>query len=473
MTVAASDISFKKSAIVTDTSANGGRKGQVAVVSGARHSLFPRVSKAERTAGITRYRKEFMCNENAEDDVAYDVMAFLEFPSNGGDRFAIGKGTQVDTQGDLATNVPIWMGVGALQTALNGGETSVALTMESDDFVFPNGGYLHLSNKFMTSQTIASDVSIGDSVELSGGTWGKIAATTDITYPKGLYVGNDKVMTVQDSTNEEWLQLADNLYTDEDIGDGDGSNTSPALTTLAHKTNGICTQAGKLPVVTATIGGQTKTVNVAADGSCSGYCSAGQLDMATGVWTTDITWNAAPDNVTNITITYRENCFSYSGNVATAQLAGQVANAYSTTNSYGAGCIHESEIKPASADWSENSVAGTYDEASYPLTLYNDGTEYDTWTITFTSATAFTCSGANEGSVGTGSVSSDFAPTNPNTGQPYFKIDKDGWGGTWANGETITFTTNPAGIPIWWREIVPAATAQEPNNIAVLGWYLE
>jgi hypothetical protein len=59
MAVQASDIKFLKSVTVTDTGVNGGRKGQVEVVSGARHNLFPRVTKAERTAGVTRYRKEF------------------------------------------------------------------------------------------------------------------------------------------------------------------------------------------------------------------------------------------------------------------------------------------------------------------------------------------------------------------------------------------------------------------------------
>jgi translation elongation factor EF-Tu-like GTPase len=122
MSVQASDIKFKKSVVVTDTSANGGRKGQTEVVSGARHNLFPRVSKAERTAGVTRYRKEFWCNENADDDVAFDLMVFAEFPSNGGDRFAIGKGSQTNTQGDIATTPPDWLGVGKLETALLGSE---------------------------------------------------------------------------------------------------------------------------------------------------------------------------------------------------------------------------------------------------------------------------------------------------------------------------------------------------------------
>lgn len=473
MTISESDISFKKSVNVTDTSANGGRKGQVPVISGARHGLFPRVSKTERTNGVTRYRKEFLCNANADDDVAYDVMLFLEFPSNGGDRFAIGKGTQTDTQADLTTNVPIWNGVGSLFEALAGGETSVRLTMENTDFAFENGGYLHLSNKFMVSQTVAADVSIGNSVRNVSGSWVKATATSNINYPYGLYVGSNKVMTVQDSTNEEWLTLANNLYEGEVIGTGDGANATIELSTLTNVTNGIYKQTGGLPVVTATIGGIEKTVNVAADGSCSGFCVSGTLNMANGVWTADIVWNAAPDAGTSITITYKENCFSYSGNVVTVELDEQIANTYAVNNSYGAGCVHESELTTTSSSFTKNTTNGTYDEELIPPILYNDGTEQDTWTITFASSTSFTCSGVGEGSVGSGVITSDFSPTNPNTGQPYFTIDKDGWGGSWEAGDTIQFTTSPSGLPVWWREIVPSGIDAEPNNVAIIGWYLE
>lgn len=473
MSIQTTDVAFRKSAFITNTISNGGRKGQTLVISGSRHSLFPRVTKEERTDGVTRYRKEFWCNDNADDDVAYDLLVFLESPSNGGDRFAIGEGTQINTQGDIATLPPDWLGVGTLETALIGAEDEVELSMESDDFVFLNGGYLHLSNKFDTGQTVDTDVDIGDSVTYAAATWSKIASTDDIVYPNGLYVGSDTVMTTKVTTNEEWLLLEDYLYTDEDIGDGNGINATPALTNLLHGTNGICSQSSKLPVVTATCGGTSRTVNVDVDGVCSGYCSAGELNMDDGTWTTDITWTTAPDNVTDITIVYRENCFSYTGNVATVHLDGQVANAYLTANSYGSGCIYSSEVKPTSEDWTEVSVAGTYDEGAYPLVLYNDGAERDSWTVTFTSATAFTCSGALEGSVGAGSISVDFSPTNSNTGQPYFTVDKDGWGGTWVSGDTVTFTTSPSSLPVWWREIVPVLTAQVSDNLSVLGYYCE
>ena len=492
MSISANDIVFRKSVTVTDTAANGGRKSQTVVLSGVRHSLFPRVTRAERTAGVTRYRKEFFCNDNADDDIAFGLYLFLEFPSNGGDRFAIGKGTQTDLQSGITASpvtYPIWLGVGQLQTVLAGGELEVALTMENTDFEFPNNGYLHLADKFLRSQTIDSAVSIGDSVECTGGgpsadcvggTWGKIAATSEIDFPKGLYVGSNVVMTIQSTTNEEWLQIAEKKTTDEDIGTGDGADQTPVLTDLANGANGISKQTGGFRPVVTTLdtGDVTMTVNIDSTGLCTGDCSAGQLNMTSGVWTTDITWTTAPKSSQDILITYYENAFSYSGNVCTVELQDQVANAYSvaggrTVNTYGGGCIEQAEVTPTTDSWVEVSVSGAYDESTYPVIMFNDGTEEDTWTLTFTSATAFTVSGVNAGSVGTGSISVDFSPVNANTGQPYFTIDSSGWAGTWTSGETVTFKTHPAAVPVWWREIVPVATVQEPNNLAILGWYAE
>jgi len=478
MGVEATDIKWLKSTVVTDTAANGGRKSNTVIQTGVRHNLFPRVTKAQRTAGFTRYRKEFWANRNADDEAAEGVLVYPESPSPAGDRFYLGLGTQIDEQDDLEAYDPVWMGVGQLETALSGGETEVSLTMESDDFQFPNGGKLHLANKIKTGQTIASGVHLGDSVEYNDGEskWEKISPTSDVDYPKGICVGSTSILTVEGSTNEEFLALADNEYTDEDIGDGDGADTSPTLSSLAHGTNGICRQPGKLPVVTATdTGDATMTVNVAADGSCSGDCTAGELNMADGTWTTDITWTTAPKNGTDITITYRENCFSYSGNVVTVELESgtTVANSYSTSNTYGAGCVDGGTVEPESENWTETSTSGTYDESSYPVILYNDGTEEDSITITFSSASAFTASGANAGSLGSGQITEDFSPTNPDTGEPYFTIDKDGWGGSWANLDTVEFDTHPSALPLWLKEIVPAATSQEPYNFFILGFYSE
>jgi hypothetical protein len=492
MSVSESDFVFRKPVVITNTGTNGGRKGSVLVVSGTRHSLFPRVTKAERTAGVTRYRKEFLANENADDETAYDALIYLELPSTSGDRFYLRSGTQRDIQSSLETYDPLRIGTGAVNSAVTAGDTSVAILMESNDYVFPNGDYLHIADKVMTGQTIASSVSVGDSVEYNdtSAQWEKITYTDDIAYPNGLCVGADLVMSTDDDTNEEWLQIKTNLTEDESIGTGDGASLTVTLSTLANATNGICrkkgvdtNETGHPVVVTAppTGGGSDMVAKFDPDGTldtANSDATAGELDMTDGTWTTDITWDTAPAaGSDNITITYAENAFSYAGNVCTVQLETgvQFANSYNADSSaYAGSCLSMDEIIPEYDGWTETCAGdGTYDESSYPPVLFNDGTEEDDWTITFTGATSFTCSGAYFGSLGTGSTLSDFSPTNPDTDQPYFTIDKDGWAGTWASGDTVEFSTSPSALPLWLEQLVPAATSADPNNLVALGWYCE
>ena len=157
------------------------------------------------------------------------------------------------------------------------------------------------------------------------------------------------------------------------------------------------------------------------------------------------------------------------GNDATITLAAGLANAYdAATPTYVASAVELPDLTPAQSAWTETSSAGTYDETTYPLTLYNAGTVTDTWTITFTSATAFTVAGALTGSLGTGATSADYKPANG--ASYYFELDKDGWGGTWAIGDTVTFATTHAGQAVWAKEVVPAGIAAYSNNTVTLTW---
>jgi len=380
MTLAIDDLKLYKSATVSDGSTNGGRAAYNEIISGVRHAFFPRVSEEQRTAGLTRYRKLFVANMNASEEIAYDPLDCIRFPSIAGDRFYLGVGTQVNTQSDVIASPPTWVGCGQLNTSLSGGESSVDLLMANNDYEFIADGYLYLANTYKTSQTIASGVSPGDSVEYSGGTWGLIAATNNTVYPKGIYLGSNTVLSHEAGVSTiEYLQIA---------------SSSP---------------------------------------------------------------------------------YSYTGNVATVQLQDTVSGSYAVANTYGAMCLGSSgdEIKPTTDNWAETSTAGTYDESSYPVVVYNKGTVEDQVTLTFTSASAFTVSGLYQGSYGTGSTSADFEPTNPDTSVSYFKIDYRGWGGTWANGDTVTFHTHPAKLPRWFKEVVPASTSAESENIFIYSVYVE
>jgi preprotein translocase subunit YajC len=467
---------------VLDGGANGGRKSQVEVVSGARHALFPRVTKTERVNGVTRYRKQFWCNENADDDVAYGVLQWLENVSNGGDRFYLKKGTQTDTQANItsppAGAFPLFTGAGRLSAPLTGGETEVAIEMEADDFAFESGGYLHIADKIKAGQTMAAGVVAGDSVQITGGTWNKITSTTDIKYPKGIYLGGNEVLTVEPETNEEWLVIATIETADEVIGAGDGASASPALSTLANTSTGIHRAEGKLPVITTLDGSDaTMTAYIRPDGTVDPVASdatAGELDMDTGEWVADIAWTSTPKNGADILATYCENPFDYSGNVVTIQLDDQVANPYAVANTVASGCVYADEVRAEIDSFETSSVSGTYNDTSYPAEPHNSGAEEDQITITMTSATVCSIAGANLGPLGSGfSIASDCTPTDPTSGQPLFTLRAAGWGGTWAAGNTITFHLHPSAQGIWLKEVVPAGTEQEPNNLIVLGWYSE
>ena len=471
MGVPAGEISLNASKIVTNTAANGGIAGAL-LPDGTMNNIFPVVLEEDRIAGVTRYRKIFLKNSSVLDASMYLARLYLLVPSPAGDNFRIAAGTDTDTQSAIEADQPHWVGTGDLKTALSGAETSVDVTMETNDFEFLPGEYMMITGYTPTGQTLASGVLPGDSVQnteadpanMAAGAWEKVAFSNDWTYPKGRVIKAGQVATISTVADREMVQIKDTQITDEDIGDGDGANQTPALSTLSNPTNGIM-GGDYAPVVTATCGGTERVVNVADDGSCSGYCSAGQLNMTTGAWTTPITWTTAPDNATDILIDYARKPYSYTGNDATVELESTVANAYTTGNTTVCHCIGVDELITSVGSVVVTSAAGTYDDTTYPPVLSNRGTIKDTFTLTFTSGSAFSAAGVEAGSIGTGNTSANFIPINPDNGQPYFTLDLNGWGGTFLTGDTVVFPSTPSHMPIWLKEIVPAATSATERNI--------
>jgi hypothetical protein len=220
---------------------------------------------------------------------------------------------------------------------------------------------------------------------------------------------------------------------------------------------------------TDTQGDLTGTEKMHASGSLNGAAAAGatqvvvnfedaaDVDLANG----DALWIYGINGQMFNTVS---GAPSWNGNQATITLGSQLNVDY-PQGSICAMVLEIGTLQPSFDTWAETSAAGTYDEATYPPTLAQVGTVRDDFTITFTSATAFSCSGLYEGAVGTGQVSQDFSPINPATGTPYFTIDKDGWGGTWAIGNTVTFKTYPASKGLWLKEIWPAGASAQENVV--------
>jgi len=154
-----------------------------------------------------------------------------------------------------------------------------------------------------------------------------------------------------------------------------------------------------------------------------------------------------------------------SGELCTINLNSQLSNSYVTTTANVASVYEYGDVEPSFDNWNETAAGdGTYDESGSPPTLTNIGTIEETWTVEFTGATTFNVSGAAVGSIGSGNTSSDFSYTNPNVGGKYFTLLAAGWSGTWASGDTITFKTHPASVPVWLKQVVPAGAASQSGN---------
>ena len=158
---------------------------------------------------------------------------------------------------------------------------------------------------------------------------------------------------------------------------------------------------------------------------------------------------------------------SWNGSRALITLSGEVEFDFLKDDTVISAILPLGNLTPALSNWAETSAAGVYDEAVYPLTLYNIGTVTESWTLTFSNSTTFEVTGAVVGSLGSGSTSSNFVPVN-GAGY-YFNLNKSGWSGSWVAGDVITFNTVHAAKGIWMKESVPAGCNSQSNNLVRLG----
>ena len=159
---------------------------------------------------------------------------------------------------------------------------------------------------------------------------------------------------------------------------------------------------------------------------------------------------------------------SYAGDVATINLTAGLANSYLAANTRVSSVYEAGDVQASVASFVVTSAAGTYDDTTYPILVDHIGGVEANWSLTFTSAADFTI--YKDGSdIGAGNVGSDVQPTNTDFSKPYFVMDWNGFGGTFQSGDTITFTTHPASIPIWYRRRVPAGASSLSGNKVIVG----
>jgi len=167
----------------------------------------------------------------------------------------------------------------------------------------------------------------------------------------------------------------------------------------------------------------------------------------------------------------REECTitgapTYGGDQATITITAPLVNSYLASNTIVSSVYEAGNIAASADNYLETSASGTYDEVTYPVVVDHIGTVEQTWTVTFTSATAFNVVGDTLGSAGSGTTAGDFAPVNTNeSSKPFFTLLAAGWGGTWAISDTFVFQTHPCAVPIWYKQVVPAACAAFTSNL--------
>ncbi len=125
-----------------------------------------------------------------------------------------------------------------------------------------------------------------------------------------------------------------------------------------------------------------------------------------------------------------------------------------------------------SPNWTSERIGddttANYNEVDNPIEYANNGAITEKWAIQFTSSTSFNVVGENLGVIGTGSTSTDLAPINPNTGNPYFVMRAAGWGGGWAGGNVVRFNTEGCLAAIWMVRTVLSGQAQEDDDKFIL-----
>lgn len=269
-----------------------------------------------------------------------------------------------------------------------------------------------------------------------------------------LKVANDDDLTLQDA--KFWL---DNITAANDwcvFWGGTQTDTQASITGSERK-------YGCATLKTTVTASATVIIAIVEDTSITGIFQNGDMLR--------ITDKASPSSVTgNEEFVTISGVPSVSGDEVTITLAAPgLVNGYTGgTATRIMSVLQAGDIACSTTGWVETSSAGTFDETAYPVVCDNIGTIRQTWTLTFLDATSFTVVGDTVGSLPSGVRSSDYSPNNASFAKPYFTIDMEGWGGTWAAGETIVFTTNPAAYPIWEKRVIPPAAGSLSNNVIPL-----
>lgn len=149
------------------------------------------------------------------------------------------------------------------------------------------------------------------------------------------------------------------------------------------------------------------------------------------------------------------------GNITFAQ---PFAKSFGTSGTYVAAALPLGDLKSRFSDpfgqsidngWSDSQngdpAGGNFDAVSYPIQVSNRGAVTDRFKLKFKSPTTVDVISEERGTlVVNAAITANIAPINPLTGQPFFTISYQGWGGGWQPGNILRFNTTGANGGIWF-----------------------
>lgn len=117
-----------------------------------------------------------------------------------------------------------------------------------------------------------------------------------------------------------------------------------------------------------------------------------------------------------------------------------------------------------------NVAIATYNDAATPVEVDNTGAITQRWALQILSTGAVRVVGEKVGVVlDSASINADIAPVNPNTGTPYFRLRKEGWGSGWIAGNLLRINTVGAGSGFCIvRAVQPGDYASLDHRFALL-----
>lgn len=158
----------------------------------------------------------------------------------------------------------------------------------------------------------------------------------------------------------------------------------------------------------------------------------------------------------------------WTGNVALIGLASQAPDNFAASETHAGVCVELGNLEAKAENVSAVSSGGTF--SADGIIVSNRGAAEDEWTVTFVSSSAFSVSGAQAGSLPSGSITANYQAMNTAAGDFYFAVPHQSWGGSWQAGDRLTFSTRAAAKGFWLKEIVPAGTEREADNFIRLDW---